>query len=67
MTYTKLAANVLGLRNQDNTSGKCTADIEQIIIQLANNAVSEITETMTCSKSVTNAPESCKEIDNTGA
>ena len=39
MTYTKLAANVLGLRNQDNTSGKCTADIEQIIIQLANNAV----------------------------
>ena len=45
----------LGLNKQDNSNGTCAADVEQIIIWLANNTVNKITEIMTCSKSVANA------------
>ena len=40
-----------------NPNGKCTVDVEQIIVRLANNAVNKITEIMTCSKSTVNALE----------
>ena len=39
MTSSKLLANALGLSKQDNTNETCTADLEQIIIWLANNTV----------------------------
>ena len=50
MTYSKSAANPLGTRKQDNASGACAADTEQIIIWLAENTVNAITEIMSCSK-----------------
>ena len=46
----KVSTNALGLHKQDNTITTCAADVEQIIIRLANNAVNEITKIMTCSK-----------------
>ena len=60
MTCSKSAANVLGLRKQDNTNGTCAANVEGIIIWLANNTINKITEIMTCSKSPANASGSCK-------
>ena len=59
MTSSKLLANALGLSKQDNTNETCTADLEQIIIWLANNTVKKIIETMTCSKPTINASGSC--------
>ena len=61
MTCSKSAANELGLSKQDNTNGTCAADVEQIIIWLANNTVKKITENMTCSKSIANV---CIEWDH---
>ena len=55
MTCSNTAANALGLSKQDNTNGTCAADVEKIIIWLANNTVNKITEIMTCSKSIANA------------
>ena len=66
MTCSKSAANALGLSKQDNTNGTCAADVEQIIIWLANNTVNKITEIMTCSKSTANALGSCKRNDTYG-
>ena len=66
MTCSKSAANALGLSKQDNTNGTCAADLEQIIIWLANNTVNKITEIMTCSKSTVNASGSCKRNDTDG-
>ena len=60
ITCSKSAANALGLSKQDNTNGTCAADMEKIIISLANNTVNKITEIMTCSKSTANASGSCK-------
>ena len=66
MTCSELAAKALGLCKQDNTNTTCAADVEQIIIRLANNVVNEITEIMTCSKSTANALGSCKQNDTDG-
>ena len=66
MTCSESAANVLGLSKQDNTNGTCAADVEQIIIWLANNTVNKITEIMTCSKSTDNALGSCKRNNTDG-
>ena len=66
MICSKWAADTLGLFKQDKANGICAADIEQIIVQLANNAVNEITETMTCLKSTTDALESCKQGNTNG-
>ena len=66
MTCSKSAANALGLCKQDNTNGTCAADVEKIIIWLANNTVNKITEIMTCSKSTANASGSCKRSDTDG-
>ena len=55
MTCSKSAVNALRLSKQDNTNGTCAADVEKIIIWLANNTVNKITETMTCSMSTANA------------
>ena len=63
MTYSKSAVNVLGSSKQDNTNGTCAADVEKIIIWLADNTVNKITEIMTCSKSTVNASGSCKRND----
>ena len=63
MNSSKSAGNTLGLSKQDNTNGAYAADMEQIIIWLANNRVNKITEIMTCSKSTGNAPGSCKPND----
>ena len=63
MTCSKSAANALGLSKQDNTNGTCAADVEQIIIWLANNTVNKITEIMTCSKSTANGSGSYKRND----
>ena len=63
MTCSKSAANVLVLSKQDNTNGTCAADVEKIIIWLANNTVNKITEKMTCSQSTANASGSCKQND----
>ena len=60
MTCLKLAVNALGLSKQDNTNGTCAADVEQIIIWLANNTVNKITEIMTCSKLSANVSKSGK-------
>ena len=54
MTCSKSVVNALGLRKQDNTTSTRVADVEQIIIRLANNAVNKITEIVTCSKSTGN-------------
>ena len=59
MTCSKSPANALGLSKQDNTNDTCAADMEQIIIWLANNIVNKITETMTCSKATVNGSGSC--------
>ena len=56
MACSKSAANVLGLNEQDNTNGACAADVQQIIIWLANNIVNKITEIITCSKHGTMIP-----------
>ena len=61
MTCSKSAANALGLSKQGNTNGTCAANMEQIIIWLANNTANKITEIMTCSKSTANASGSCKQ------
>ena len=55
MTCSKSAANALGLNKQDNINDTCAADLERIIIWLANNTVNKITEIMTCSKPTVNA------------
>ena len=62
----RVAAHALGLSKHDNTNGTCAADVEQIIIWLANNTVNKITEIMTCSKSRANASGSCKRNDTDG-
>ena len=54
MTCSKSAANALGLSKQNNTNETC-ADLEQIIIWLANNTVNKMTEPMTCSRPTVNA------------
>ena len=66
MTCSKSEANALALSKQDNTNNTCAADLEQIIIWLANNTVNKITEIMTCSKSTVNASGSCKRNDTDG-
>ena len=66
MTCSKSAANVPGLRKQGSTNSTCVADVEQIIICLANNPVNNITEIMTCSKSTANGSGSCKQNDTNG-
>ena len=66
MSCSKSAANALELSKQDNTNGTCVADVEKIIIWLANNTVNKITEIMTCSKSRANASGSCKRNDTDG-
>ena len=66
MTCSKSAANALGSSKQDNTNSTCGADLEQIIIWLANNTVNKITEIMTCSKSTVNPSGSCKRNDIDG-
>ena len=66
MTYSKAAANTLGLSKQDNTIDTCAAEVEQIIIWLAYNTVNKTTETMTCSKSTINASGSYKRNDTDG-
>ena len=66
MTCSKSAANALGLHKQDNTNCTCAADVEQIIIWLANNTVNEITETVTCSKLTATVLGSCKRSDTEG-
>ena len=43
----KSTTNALELSKKDNTSCTCAADVEQIIIWLANNTVNKITEIMT--------------------
>ena len=63
MTCSKSAANVLVLSKPDNTNGTCAADVEKIIIWLANNTVNKITEKMTCSQSTASASGSCKQND----
>ena len=60
MTCSNSAANALVLSKQDNTNGTFAADVEKIIIWLANNTVNKITEIMTCSKSTAIASGSCK-------
>ena len=57
---------MLGLSKQDNTNGTCAADVEKIIIWLANNTVNKVTEIMTCLKSTTNASGSYKRNDTDG-
>ena len=57
MTCSKSTVNAVRLCEQDNTNGTCAADMEQIIIWLANNTVNEINEIMTCSKSTANASD----------
>ena len=66
MTCSKSAANALGLSKQGNTNDTCAAELEQIIIWLANNKVNKITEIMTCSKSKLNESGSCKRNDTDG-
>ena len=66
MTYSKSAANALGLSKQHNTNNTCVADLEQIIVWLANNTVNKITEIMTCSEATVNASGSCKRNDTDG-
>ena len=61
MTCSESPTNELGLSKQDNTNDTYVADLEQIIIWLANNTVNKITEIMTCSKSTVNALGSCNE------
>ena len=63
MTGSKSAANALVLSKQDNTGDTCPADLEQIIISLANNTVNKTTEIMACSKSTFNPSRSCKRKD----
>ena len=55
--------NDLGFLKQDNNNDTCAANVEHIIFRLANNAVNEITEKMTCSKPRVNASGSCKRND----
>ena len=50
MTCSKSAANALGFSKQDNANATCAADVEKIIIWLANNTVNKITDIVTCSK-----------------
>ena len=53
--------------NQYNTKDTCAADVEQILASLANNALSKITEIMTCSKATANSSGSCKRNDTDDA
>ena len=55
MSCSKSATNAMRLSKQDSTNGACAADVEKIIIWLANNTVNKITEIMTCSNSTANA------------
>ena len=66
MTCSKSAANVLELCKQGDTNTTCVADVEQIIIRLANDAVNKITEIMTCSNSTAKGSGSCKRNDTNG-
>ena len=59
----KVVADALVLCKQDDTNATSAADVEQIINRLANIAVNEITETMTCSKLTANALELCQQDD----
>ena len=66
MTYSKSAANALGLSKQDHTNDTCAADLEQIIIWLSSNTVNKITEIMICLKSTVNVSGSYKQNDTDG-
>ena len=66
MTCSKSSVYALGLSKQDNTNNTCAADLEKIIIWLANNTVNKIIEIMTWSKSTVSASESCKRNDTDG-
>ena len=66
MTCSKSAANALGLSKQGSANSTCAADVEQIIIWLANNTVNKVTEIMTCSKSTASASGSCKWNETNG-
>ena len=55
MTCSKSAANAQGLSKQDKFNSTCAADMEQVIIWLANNTVNIVTKVMICSKSTANA------------
>ena len=67
MTYLKSVANECpGIKQTRNTNGTCAANVEKIIIWLANSTVNKITEIMTCSKSTANASRSCKQNDTGG-
>ena len=66
MTYSKSAANAMGINKQDNTKSTCATDVEQIIIWLANNTENKITKIMTCLKSTANVLGSCKRNDTDG-
>ena len=57
---------MLGLSKQDNANGTFAADVEQIIIWLADKTVNKITEIMTCSNSTANASGSWKRNDTDG-
>ena len=65
-TCSTSAASALVLSNQDNIKGTCVADVEQIIIWLANNTVNKWTKIMTCSKLTANASWSCKRSETDG-
>ena len=66
MACSKSTANALGLSKQHNTNGTCAADVEKIMIWLANITVNKITEIMTCSKSTAKSSRSCKCNDTDG-
>ena len=67
MPCSRPAADIpLGLCTQDNSNTTCAAEVEKIIIQLADNIVNQITEAMTCLKSTVCALESCKQGDTNG-
>lgn len=56
----KSAADTQEVCKQGYASGPSVTDMKQILIQLANDAVNKITETMSCSKWVANSLESSK-------
>ena len=67
MICSKSESNVLGLRKQGSTNSTCVADVEEIIIRLANDAVNKIIKIMACSISTTNSSGSCQRNDTYGA
>ena len=66
MTCSKWTASGLELSKQDNTNDTCAADVEHMIIWLANNTVNKIIQIMTCSKLTENALGSYKRNNTDG-